>query len=408
MGPKAAFIKTKSHTSGKLKLLEQDHLIGQRQGFRSISCKPEEKRMLNSKPTQFTLKEDGRIFWQSDASNPLPGEPVACIKKGDSPLRPLVEMKESELLTDSDRQVVRNFIQDWLKTHIADVLGPLVALGNEEGEKAAAVRGIAFQVHEAMGILPREKIEDLIADLDQDLRRVLRSKRIRLGPVLVFMPDLNKPAAVRLRGLLWSLYHDAELPARVPNDGIVSYKVEDKKMNPDFYRAIGYPLYGGRAIRIDMLDRVINAVYDAAEKGQFKARHEMAEWLGCPIEDLYNVLEAMGHKKIHDPALEAEKQDAEEKTITPQTVEKEKETEEQKSEQKKPELATFRLKKGKAYARSDAGGRKKNAGKRPKKSEKIKNRDKNKKKVMEAGPKPKPEDSPFAVLQQLKVKADGQ
>ncbi|HNS45597.1 MAG TPA: hypothetical protein PKH37_10255, partial [Alphaproteobacteria bacterium] len=79
---------------------------------------------------------------------------------------------------------------------------------------------------------------------------------------------------------------------------------ETEGANPDFYRAIGYPLYGPRAVRIDMLDRVINAVYDGAKDGKFQAQHSMAEWMGCPIADLYGVLEAMGHKRIETPVAE--------------------------------------------------------------------------------------------------------
>jgi ATP-dependent RNA helicase SUPV3L1/SUV3 len=120
---------------------------------------------------------------------------------------------------------------------------------------------------------------------------------------LVFLPALNKPAGVKLRGLLYALWNDKPLPPPLPRDGVVSQKV-DESANRDFYRAIGYPVYGPRAIRIDMLDRVISAVYDNAKDGKFQAQHKMAEWLGCQIDDLYGVLTAMGHRKIEAPVKE--------------------------------------------------------------------------------------------------------
>lgn len=125
-----------------------------------------------------------------------------------------------------------------------------------------------------------------------------------MGPLLVFMPELNKPAAINLRAFLLSLWNDKPLPAEKPNDGIVSFSVEGKDIDKDYYRSIGYPVYGPRSIRVDMLDRVICAVYDGAKDGRFQARHEMAEWLGSNIADLYAVLEAMGHTKTHDPLEE--------------------------------------------------------------------------------------------------------
>ena len=143
-------------------------------------------------------------------------------------------------------------------------------------------------------------------------------------------------------------------PVKLPADGIVSAKIEDENPNEDYYRAIGYPLYGGRAVRIDMLDRVISCVYDHATGGKFQARHEMAEWLGCSIADLYKVLEAMGHVKAHDPADEIkdegdapEIERAEEKTVEDKPAAGEEKAAEKKLDVK-PELATFRLKKGKA------------------------------------------------------------
>ena len=75
------------------------------------------------------------------------------------------------------------------------------------------------------------------------------------------------------------------LPAEVPADGIVSFSIKDKDVDADYYRAIGYPVYGPRAMRVDMLDRVVCAVYDGAKDGKFMAQHQMAEWLGSNIED---------------------------------------------------------------------------------------------------------------------------
>ena len=81
----------------------------------------------------------------------------------------------------------------------------------DDANLTGAAKGIAFQVHEGMGIVPREQLEGLIADLDTDMRRDLRGKKVRLGPILVFIPALNKPAAVRLRALLWGLAHDKNI-----------------------------------------------------------------------------------------------------------------------------------------------------------------------------------------------------
>lgn len=366
--------------------------------------------MLSAQDTQFRLNDHGRISYQAQASNPLPGVEVACVKKGEGLLAPAVELLEGVDLGGADAAAVQAHLQGWVQRHIATVLEPLVNLTKDEdtfqpttkeGEEAQpaivikpAVKELAAKVHAALGIVPREQVQDLIDQLDADDRRVLRAKRIRLGPILVFQPDLNKPAAVRLRALLWSLDRGKDLPAAVPNDGIVSQRIEGE-IDPDFYRAISYPVYGGRAIRIDMLDRVINAIYEAAQGGKFQAQHQMAEWLGCPILDLYDVLSAMGHTKIHDPADEVKEE--EEKPAE--------EASEEKATEKKPALATFRLKKGKANeqrapkpVKQDKPKQDKPKGKRNKSTNKQP-------RVMSAEAKNiDPDDNPFAILKQLKTK----
>ena len=352
--------------------------------------------MLESKQSQFTFSPAGEILWQEKINSPLPGIPVAILEKGEQPLKPVVKIVENNLTSQYDQTILKNHLVLWLNTYLSGVLESLTLLEVPQGVtvKDNPVSQIAARVYDGMGIVPRENLESIIAQLTPETRGDLRTKKIRLGPVLVFMPELNKPAAVRVRAMLWSLFHGYDLPADVPSDGVVSVKIDDDKQNEDYYRAIGYPLYGGRAVRIDMLDRVINCVYDHADGGKFQARHEMAEWLGCSIADLYQVLDSMGHVKIYDPAEVV----VEEAGSDVEDGEKPKE---------KPELATFRLKKGKAFQKKVVGGKKpvqggkKKAPKKKKDFKKGKAQDRGPR-VISAEAKVRAEDSPFAILEQLK------
>ncbi|MGB4106385.1 MAG: hypothetical protein WBK55_01155 [Alphaproteobacteria bacterium] len=397
--------------------------------------------MLNAAIRQFKLGDDGMIRYQPDASNPLPGEPFAKVVKGEKMLEPDIEVIDA---AGHDTEAVRGILREWIKNHIRVALEPLIALEQTEG-MAEPVRGICAKLYDALGIVPREEVESLTAALDPAMRQVLRAKQVRLGPVLVFLPALNKPAGVKLRGLLYALWHGKDLPPPLPRDGAVSVKV-DESADRDFFRAVGYPVYGPRAIRIDMLDRVISAIYDSTKDGKFQAQHKMAEWLGCQIDDLYGVLTAMGHRKVSDAPVKEEKpaevQAAEEK-LAEETVTEEKPAEEKPVEQSapeaeakpeekaavkppKPELAIFALKKGKAFEkrefkpRTDSGPRReksdKTGGKKPgdkKHGDKVHGdrrprRDKpNDKKpertrMISAEAKSNPADSPFAILGQLK------
>lgn len=427
-------------------VIVEGHAVGHLEGFRFIpdpsvtgperktimtvarsALKPEIGRrltmILTAQPKQFSIKDDGQILFQTDATNPLPGNPIATLKKGASLLQPEIELVSSDLLEQQDKNAVADHIQNWLKAHIYTVLEPLFALVADETLQGP-VRGIAYQIFEGTGIVPRGQVDELISTLDQEGRQALRRKKVKLGPLLVFLPDLNKPAAVRLRGLLWSLFNDQPLPAPLPRDGAMSVVVDVTTANQDFYRAIGYPLYGPRAIRIDMLDRVINAIYDSAKDGKFRAQHTMAEWMGCPIADLYAILSAMGHKHVVKP-VEEKAVDPVAAPMTETPAEAPVEAAEAaapapEAKKEKPELDEFLLRRGKAHMeqterkpRVDKPKFEKKEFKKPdRKPGKFEKRAGGGRSDKPKGP-PEPrvfsaeakmEDNPFAILQQLKAK----
>ncbi len=359
--------------------------------------------ILISQDKHLRLDADGRIFWQPDTTNPLPGAEAGRVVKGEGLLTPRVETASAEPVQEAFDKAMR------------EALAPLFALTDGDGFTDAA-KAICEKLQNALGILPRETLEDVIATLDEEGRKALRARKVRMGPLLVFLPDLNKPAAVNLRAFLLTLWNGKSLPAEKPNDGMVSFTVEGKDIDPDYYRSIGYPVYGPRSIRVDMLDRVVCAVYDNARDGKFQAQHQMAEWLGSNITDLYAVLEAMGHTKINDPIEEKVKAD-EAAPAEAAAVAVDAEAPAAAQPQAKPELATFRLKRGKAAsAKKEFRPREKREKKefrnsdKPKRDDKPRHKDKKFDKrekrddgdrVYTARPKVQ-EDSPFAILQQLK------
>ena len=73
--------------------------------------------MLDAKDTQYTLSEDGQIHYQPLASNPLPGDPVAMVVKGETILKPKVVMLDSGVSTTVDRLALRAHLEGWLARH---------------------------------------------------------------------------------------------------------------------------------------------------------------------------------------------------------------------------------------------------------------------------------------------------
>ncbi len=350
--------------------------------------------ILKAEASQFQINDEGVIAYQKTLNNPVPGEPVAKISKGKTLMCPDVKLLDGCSEEGAQEQDIQKRLEEWFEGYLKDALEPLKKLETDEKIPAPA-KAISDELISTLGVIHRSELEKHITELDEEGRKALRALRIKLGPILVFLPELNKPKAVRARALLWALWNDKALPVAVPPDGSVSIAIDPETVDRLFYRAVSYPVFGPKAIRIDMLDRVLNEIYETAQNGQFRAQHKMAEWLGCSIEDLYAILQAMGNNRI-----EGKKPEVEEETKSEETLE---EKTESKATDEKPELDMFWLKKGQAHKKKDFKPK-------PQKQEKKKpaqGKNKGKKKpsgpqMISTGPAPKPEDSPFAILEQLK------
>ena len=68
----------------------------------------------------------------------------------------------------------------------------------------------------------------------------------------------------------------------------------EAEVDPDYYRAIGYPVAGPRAIRVDMLDRLIARLRRATIEGTMASDPTIAPVLGCAKDEADAVLLALG------------------------------------------------------------------------------------------------------------------
>lgn len=353
---------------------------------------------------RFTLHEDGQITWQDNKTNPMPGDVVAHIQKGGAILTPEIKVVQQDGGDHGQTNECGLKVEKWLHSHIKEILAPLFRLVDEtENKLEGAAKGIGYQLYESLGIVHRSEIENFVPDLTPEFRAALRSKKVKMGPILVFMYELVKPAAINMRALLWCLWHEKSLPALRPADGRVSVTVDPKAVDRNYLRSIGYPVFGNLAIRIDMLDRVVTDIYDSSKDFKFQAKHKHMEWLGCGEDDLYAVLQSMGFRKLNmDKKDELQPEHGKESPVDSSPEEMQQEDKIEKQSDTKPELATFLLKKGKI---SDRPASKPNS-KKPKnvnKGKKFDNKQKNEAKTYKSKPKKTEidEDSPFAILKQL-------
>jgi ATP-dependent RNA helicase SUPV3L1/SUV3 len=254
------------------------------------------------------LRPDGRIVWA--------GSEIARLERGETALKPRLQLLADEHLAPSDRERLLKRLEAWLQAELHGKLKPLIAL-SEASDFSGLARGLAYQLTENLGVLRREAASQEIKALDQTARAQLRNYGVRFGAFNVYIPALLKPAAADLVLLLWALHagrdHGLEpeaLPAR-PQQGLTSIEAE-KHIPEPYWRAAGFHVTGSRAVRIDMLERLSDLIrariaFRTAEgsakvptgatgDGGFRVVPELMSVVGCSGEEFASILKALGFR----------------------------------------------------------------------------------------------------------------
>ncbi len=256
----------------------------------------------------FALANDGTIRWL--------GDPVAKLSAGDKLLAPRARIVADEYLTGPALETVQRRLDLWLSQHVKKHLGVLFELEAGEGLEGI-VRGIAFQVAEALGVLERSRVAEEMKGLDQTARGTLRKLGLRFGAYHIYLPALVKPAPRALAAQLWALRHGGvetvkgldEVP-HLAASGRTSFAA-DPEVPKGLYRAAGFRVCGARAVRVDILERLADLIRPAiayrpgttpgapppgtADGDAFVTTVQMTSLAGCSGEDFASILKALGY-----------------------------------------------------------------------------------------------------------------
>jgi ATP-dependent RNA helicase SUPV3L1/SUV3 len=264
-------------------------------------------RFAEAPDTTLVLSNDGTIRWM--------GDPVAKLEPGDKLFEPRVRILSDEHLTGPARDKVDNRLRAWLKAYVVRLLGPVMDL-ETNAELNGIARGIAFQVGEALGVLERAKVLNEVRSLDQDARAALRKAGVRFGAYHLYLPALLKPAPRVLATQLWALQNGGldqkgiDEIAHLAQSGRTSIPV-DPEISTGLYRAAGFRVCGGRAVRVDILERLADLIRPAiayrpgitpgeppagaADGDGFVPTVAMTSLVGCAGEDFATILKSLGY-----------------------------------------------------------------------------------------------------------------
>lgn len=281
-------------------------------------------RLAGAPNEEFVLATDGRLRWKGDI--------VAELIEGDALYRPRILMLADETLTGTDLERVQDRLSLWLRHHINTVLESVMAL-EAPAELEGTARGIAYQLYEHLGLIPRSQVAEDVKNLDQDVRGKMRKLGIKFGAYHIYVPLSLKPAPRELALILFALKNGGVRQPGVTDiphivlSGRTSFVV-DPEVDVRLYEIAGFKVAGRRAVRVDILERLADIIRPlialdasrpyagelpagAAEGNGFRVTVEMTSLLGCSGEDFASILTSLGYRvkrtpKAPAPAVAAE------------------------------------------------------------------------------------------------------
>jgi len=314
----------------------EGHLIGSIEGFRFTLSKSEgetdakglrtaaasvvapeivnrAQRLAGAPNEELVLSTDGTIRWR--------GEVVAELAEGDDIFSPRILVLSDESLSGPDLERVQDRLNLWLKHLINTQLEQIMAL-REPAELEGTARGVAFQLAEHLGLMPRADIADDVKSLDQDVRGKMRKLGVKFGAYHIYLPLSLKPAPRELALILWALKNGGvrqpgvtDLP-HIILSGRTSFEI-DPAINTALYEIAGFKVAGNRAVRVDILERLADIIRPlisldpsrvegeappgAAPRNGFRVTVEMTSLLGCAGDDFASILKSLGYRVERTP-----------------------------------------------------------------------------------------------------------
>lgn len=303
-----------------------------------VTVSSETEATPEAKKDELVLGNNGEIIWN--------GLAIARLASFDDLFAPKFELIGEELNREETAQIVTDRLNSWLNEQIRTELYPLLKLKSaiefreesaieveplpisedlepqtvQEGEASAAEeskelaapvnakkelseisKSFAQKILDAGGILDRSNIESEIASISQDNRRELRRVGVKFGRSAIYLPLLLKPKSAALNAILHHFKMGQTTEVFVPKMGVTSFDAPEG-IDDAAYHLLGFKNIAGRVIRLDILDRVQDCLFEALKeaKGAIALPISVVSLLGVSNDNAQKVVEGLGWEKQTD------------------------------------------------------------------------------------------------------------
>jgi len=244
------------------------------------------EQVLDARYGEFHCDHTGVITYQN--------EPIARMIRGTELLRPEIRLLGDSAMGAGSRLQIQRRLLAWTRDLVDDILGMLRR--GDLRDLSPAGKGLLYQLEQGLGTVLAEAAREQLRHLTSRDRQRLHRAGVSIGRRLVFVRALLKPTAVGGRIALCVAYYDLRSSIPEIKNGSVSVKASPS-VPTNAYIAMGYPVLGSRAMRADILERFDERLDRLSQQGFFALPGECASLVGCSLQELATVVEALGYRR---------------------------------------------------------------------------------------------------------------
>ena len=198
------------------------------------------KVLAKEQDAGFALDADGTVRWQGEIAARITNEDV---------FHPHVALV-GDLGDAAARDAAQKRVEIWLTEEAGRALRDLKRLKRavDDGVLSGLVRGIAWRIVEAGGVVPRAEVQADLAVLSPEDRKSLGKFAIRIGTHAVWLPSMLKPRAMAFSQAFVGRHAGRALKG----EGLLDLRGD--KPTPKALAAFGRQIVGRFTVPVDLLE----------------------------------------------------------------------------------------------------------------------------------------------------------
>ncbi|MDC0709458.1 helicase-related protein [Stigmatella sp. ncwal1] len=206
------------------------------------------QRVVDATHDAFQVDASGGIVFE--------GQPLARLVRGKDRRSPQMALAEPEIWTGGARRRLERRLVALARDLVTEAMGGFPAEALAGAGRSAATRGLAYRLAEGLGVISQDEAREQWRLLDDEARERLKALGVRQGQRFLYVAEALAPHALERRCMLTALFQQRPSPQGVPREPAL----DAAEFGGRDARAFGYEVLGTVALRIDVVERLSEAL----------------------------------------------------------------------------------------------------------------------------------------------------